>query len=313
MQSVLIISMKISATTVVLAFMIMLTTGAAHARAWRGIVPLRSTRADVERSLGPPTLEDSGYDLDGERVQISYASQGCQEGLPGGWKVPTDTVATISVSSRNDLKLADVLAAGRNYDQIYSVHMPQLIDYVDLEEGVRYTTIDGTVQSITYFGSESDDKRLRCGEYKYAAPVPSSAKNKFEQVPYDSYGKIPFEDAEARLDNFELELRSLNEAAPRYRGFIIVYAGKSAHAAEAGSTAACSKNYLVNTREADPATLVAADGGYRTEFLVELYIMPTDAYPPMLMPTVSPKKVEILPGRLSPCSKRPFDAPPDTP
>ncbi|MDX6531229.1 MAG: hypothetical protein QOH41_3519 [Blastocatellia bacterium] len=276
-------------------------------------MPLHSTRADVEKLLGRPTLEDSGYETDGERVQISYASGGCQEGLPTGWKVPTDTVVTISVSSTDDMKLADVLVAGRNYDQIYSVHMPQLIDYVDVPEGVSYTAIDGSVQSITYFGSEADDKKLRCGEYKYAAPVTSVTKNKFEQVPYDSYGKIPFEDAAARLDNFELELGNLNEAAPHYRGFIIVYAGRSAHAAEASTTAECSKNYLVSTRKADPETLVAADGGYRTEFLVELYIMPNDAYPPMLMPTISPKRVELLPGILTPCSKRPIDVPPDTP
>jgi hypothetical protein len=313
MQPGLIISMKISASVAMLACVIIFTPQTTNAGAWRGIVPLRSTRADVEKLLGPPTLEDSGYEINGERVQISYSSRGCQEGLPAGWKVPADTVVTISVSSKNDMKLADVLVAGRNYDQIYSVHKPQLIDYVDVPEGVRYTTIDGSVHSITYFGSEADDKKLRCGEYKYAAPVPSAAKNKFEQVPYDSYGKIPFEDVAARLDNFELELSNLNEAAPHYRGFIIVYAGRSAHAAEASITAECSKNYLVSTRKADPETLLATDGGYRTEFLVELYIMPNDAYPPMLMPTVSPKKVELLPGLLTPCSKRSIDAPPDTP
>ena len=73
-----------------------------------------------------------------------------------------------------------------------------MVDYVDVQEGVRYSTVDGSVQTITYFGSEADDKKLRCGEYKYAAPVPAGAKNKFEQVPYDSYGKIPFEDAEGQ-------------------------------------------------------------------------------------------------------------------
>lgn len=313
MQPGLIISVKISASVAMLACVIIFTPQTANAGAWRGIVPLRSTRADVEKLLGPPTLEDSGYEINGERVQISYSSRGCQEGLPAGWKVPADTVVTISVSSKNDMKLADVLVPGRNYDQIYSVHTPQLVDYADVSEGVRYTTIDGSVHSITYFGSEADDKKLRCGEYKYAAPVTSVTKNKFEQVPYDSYGMIPFEDAAARLDNFELELSNLNEAAPHYRGFIIVYAGRSAHAAEASTTAECSKNYLVSTRKADPETLIAADGGYRTEFLVELYIMPNDAYPPMLMPTVSPKKVELLPGMLTPCSKRPIDGPPDTP
>jgi hypothetical protein len=287
--------------------MVLLTPGAANGKAWKGIVPLHSTRADVERLLGQPGLEDSGYDIDDARVSINYSSQGCQEGLPGGWKVPPNTVVSISLSSTKELTLSDVLVTGRNYDEIYRVHSPQSIDYVDVQEGVRYGTTDGSVQTITYFASEADDKKLRCGEYKYAGPVPADAKNKFEQIPFDSYGKIPFEDAEARLDNFMVELETVNEGSPHYQGFIIVYAGRSAHAAEAATTAECSKNYLMKARKADSGTIIAVDGGFRDEFTVELYIMPIDAYPPRLMPTVSPKKVEILPGASTPCARQPAD------
>ena len=265
-------------------------------------MPLHSTRADVERLWGPANADDSSYEIDGGRVLFVYSSQGCQEGLPGSWNVPADTVVSISVSSTKEINLTDVLVAGKKYDQIYKVHTRQLVDYVDVQEGVRYATVEDSVQSTTYFGSEADDKKLRCGEYKYAAPVPAEAKNKFEQVPYDRYGKIPFEDAEARLDTFAVQLHSLNEGKSHYRGFIIVYAGRSAHAAEAGTAAACSKSYLVSVRNFGPDTVIAADGGYRDEFEVELYIIPNDAYPPLLMPTVSPKKVEILPGGVTPCS-----------
>lgn len=294
---------KLSALVAALAGLVLFTPCAANGKAWKGIVPLHSTRAEVERLLGPPNVEDTGYDIGGEQVMVSYSSHGCQEGLPAGWKVPANTVVSISVSSKNEIKLADVLVSGKNYDQIYRLHTPQMVDYVDVQEGVRYSTIDGSVQTTTYLGSEADDKKLRCGEYKYAAPVPAGAKNRFEQIPYDSYGKMPFEDAEARLDNFILQLQNMNAERPHYHGFIIVYAGRSAYAAEAGTIAACSKNYLVSVRETDPETVIAADGGYRDEFTVELYIMPNDAYPPMLMPTVSPKNVEILPGGLTPCSK----------
>ncbi|MDX6383830.1 MAG: hypothetical protein QOK48_1403, partial [Blastocatellia bacterium] len=269
---------------------------AAAAKAWRGIVPLHSTRGDVERLLGPPNLEDSGYEIDGARVQISYTARGCQEGLPSGWSVPADTVVSISVSAGDELLLNDVLVSGRTYDQIYAVHTPQLIQYVDAEEGVRYSSIEGYVLTTTYFGTAADDKKLRCGESKYAAPVPAGAKNRFEQVPFDSYGRIPFADAKDRLDNFGVQLQSLNESKSNYRGFIIVYAGRSAHAGDAANTAECSKTYLVTRRKFDPEIVIAADGGYRDDFTVELYIMPNDSYPPMLTPTVSPRKVEILPG-----------------
>jgi hypothetical protein len=299
----LVMRVKLWALVAILAGVVLLTPRNADGKAWKGIVPLHSTRADVQRLLGPPRGEDSEYESDGGRVAMSYSAQGCQEGLPGGWKVPADTVVSITVLSTKETKLDDVLVSGKNYDHVYTVDTPNVVDYVDVDEGVRYRAIDTVVQSITYFGSEADNRKLRCGEYKYAGPVPSGAKNKFEQVPYDSYGKMPFKDAEARLDNFMVELENLNEERPHYHGFIIVYAGRSAYAAEANTMAECSKNYLVSVRKADPQTVAAADGGYRDEFIVELYIMPNDAYPPLLMPTVSPRNVEILPGGLTPCSK----------
>jgi len=294
---------KLSVTVAILVCLVVLTPRAASGKAWKTIVPLHSTHADVDRLLGPPKGEDSLYEIGGEQVLISYSSQGCQEGVPGGWKVPSNTVVsiTIIVSPAKDLPLADVLVSGRSYDQIYRIHTPQLVDYVDVHEGVRYAVVDRSVQSITYFGSEADDKKLRCGEYRYAVPVPVGAKNKFEQVPYDSYGKMPFEDAQGRLDSFLLQLQAMNEARAHYRGFIIVYAGRSAYIAEASTIADCSKNYLVSVRNAAPDSVVATDGGYRDQFTVELYIMPNDAYPPLLMPTVSPKQIEILPGHVSPC------------
>lgn len=274
---------------------------AAAGKAWRGIVPLHSTRADVERLLGSANLEDSEYEFDGARVQLTYTSQGCQEGLPSGWSVPSNTVVSITVSSSEELLLNDVLVSGRSYDQVYALHTPQLIDYVDADEGVRYSSVEGYVLTTTYFGTAADDKKLRCGEYKYAAPVPAGAKNKFEQVPFDSYGRIPFTDAQARLDVFANQLRTMNGNTPHYRAVIIVYAGRSAHAAEAAGAAECSRNYLVGVRKLDSESIVAVDGGYRDEFKVELYVMPNDAYPPMLMPTVSPGRVEILKGPAALC------------
>lgn len=259
-------------------------------------MPLHSTRADVERLLGQPNVEDWGYDLDGERALITYSDRKeCEEGLARGWNVSADTVLEISVHTDAETTLADVLVRGRNYDEIRAVRTPHVY-YVDNQEGIRYQTLGGMVESIIYFASEAEDKKLRCGEYKYAAAIPSDAKNKFEQIPYDSFGKIQFEDAAARLDRFVLQLNELNKKQSNYRGFIIVYAGRSAFEKEAQSVAECSKNYLVTVRAAASETIVAVDGGHRDEFVVELYIMPNDAFPPLLMPTVSKRRVEILEG-----------------
>lgn len=286
-----------------LACALLLMSEDASAKTWRGIVPLHSTRADVEKLLGPPNNEDSGYDIDDEQTSITYGSRSCEKDLPGGWNLPSNTVVEIRVSWNKDMAMADLSVNWQKLEQIYSVRTAQ-IDYLDAEEGVRYTTVDGLVRAITYIGSAEDEKKFSCGPYKYAAPVPDGAKlNRFEQYPFDSYGKIPFEDSKARLDDFVAQLLEINKTRPNSRGFILVYAGQSAHDEEAKKVADCAKNYVVRVRGADPESIVAVDGGYQNEFRVELYIMPGDAYPPMLKPTVSPKKVQILTSTFDPCPR----------
>lgn len=296
--------LKFATTIALLACVLILTPRGASAKEWRGIVPLHSTRADVEKLLGPEVDEGLGYDIEGERVTINYGSHKCEEDLPGGWNVPPNTVIEIRLSSNKGLTMADFPVHWQALDQIYSVHTPQ-IDYLDAAEGVRYTTVDGLVRVITYIGSAEDEKKFSCGAYKYAAPVPEGVKlTRFEQYPFDSYGKIPFEDAKARLDTFVIQLLETIKARPNSRGFILVYAGRSAHDAEARTFAECAKNYLVRVRQADPDSIIAVDAGYQDEFRVELYILPNDAYPPLLKPTVSPKKVQIVPGEFNPCPEQ---------
>jgi hypothetical protein len=295
------LNFRVATRLALVAGVLLCISQAAAAKAWRGIVPLHSTRAEVEKLLGPPNSEDSGYAFEDEQALITYSSRSCEKDLPGGWDLPSNTVVEIRVSSNKDITMADLPVQWGTLEKIYAVHTPQ-IDYLDAAEGVRYTTADGLVRSITYVGSVEDEKKFSCAPYKYAAPVPDGVKLiRFEQYPFDSYGKIPFEDAKARLDNFVIQLLESTKAKPNSRGFILVYAGRSAHVQEAKKVADCAKNYLVKVRRANPDSIVAVDAGYQDEFKVELYIMPNDAYPPMLKPTVSPKKVQILEGEFNPC------------
>jgi hypothetical protein len=48
-----------------------------QAKEWRGIVPLKSTRADVERLLGKPN-GPGRYEFENERAYIDYA-KGCDQ------------------------------------------------------------------------------------------------------------------------------------------------------------------------------------------------------------------------------------------
>jgi hypothetical protein len=286
---------------ILLACAVFFSAGAVSAKAWRGIVPLHSTRAEVEKLLGRQVEEGLGYDLEDEHVAITYSSQKCDMDLPGGWNVSPNTVIEIQVSSTRDLLMADLPVRWQDLEPTYSTKTVQ-ISYLDARAGVRYTTDNGLVPAITYLGSAEDQKGLSCGAYKYAAPVPDDAKlTRFEQRPFESFGRMTFEHAKVFLDRFVIQLLETIKARPNSRGFILVYAGEAAHNAEAKTMADCVKNYAIKVRGADPESIVAVDAGYQNEFRVELYIMPNDSYPPMLKPTVSPKTVQILDGELEAC------------
>lgn len=274
------------------------------AKAWRGIEPLHSSRADVERLLGPPNYNETRYDFPEGTASIKYAFGGCKEGLPGGWSVPKDTVIEIQINLKIPRPTSEVLLPGKEYQEIYEGDLPGYRQYLDNEEGIRFHSEMGMVYRLDYIPA-AKDKGLSCGEYKYAAPVARGAKLKrLGRLTWDEFGNIPFEDAQARLDNFVIQLFNLNEENSQWRGYIVVYAGSRAYAGEAQFKAACYRNYLVRFRRMDPAKLFAADGGFREEASVELYLQPADFYPPLLVPTVSPTKVKIINRRLRNCSQR---------
>ena len=276
----------------------------ASAKAWRGIEPLHSTRTDVERLLGPPNVHKSPntwtYDFPEERASIDFSSGDCEEGLPGGWRVPKDTVVGIGIYIGLGKKIEDVLTPGKEYEQIHGAHTPH-ITYVDSDEGISFIVASGLVQRISY-GPAAKDKGLACSEYKYAAPIPPGLKLKrVEFYPFDSFGNIRFNDAKARLDNFVIQLHQLRAEDPIWRGYIIVYAGRRSYPGEARHKARCYKNYLVRIRGIDAGGLFAVDGGFREDAQTELYIGRADYYPPILWPTVSPKKAQIIKRRLRSC------------
>ncbi len=123
------------------------------------------------------------------------------------------------------------------------------------------------------------------------------------QMPFESFGNIRSDEAHARLDNYVIQLFDLKEKDPSWRGYIIVYAGRRSYRGEAQFKANCYKNYLVRVRKMDPASLFVVDGGFRDEFGVDLFYGLADYYPPILLPTVSPKKAQVINRRLKSCSR----------
>lgn len=124
-----------------------------------GIIPLRSTRADVNRLYGP--CDDSwscSFRSTTEWITVAYAMSPCV-GLTNGWDVPKDTVLSVTVRpfvfpllSDAGLDLAGFVKRYSNEATIY---------YTNVEKGIVLSVQDGHVTDVTHFPPRNENGK-RC-------------------------------------------------------------------------------------------------------------------------------------------------------
>jgi hypothetical protein len=153
------------------AFLLLLGCTSATAKPWRGIEPLHSTRADVERLVGPQVVRCGGsaciYELDEEIAFVLYASDSsCRnDSAESAWMVPVGTVIEIGIHFKKDKPLLELGLDLTKFEKIEDKHVRGLIYYVNLEEGLRVEGGLRTARGVTYFQS-SKDNHLRCPKSK---------------------------------------------------------------------------------------------------------------------------------------------------
>ncbi|HEV2705416.1 MAG TPA: hypothetical protein VGV59_05800 [Pyrinomonadaceae bacterium] len=154
--------MKIIAFAIAIWLCVMPSFDAPQKSGWRGIVPLHSTRADVERLLGR-SKDPCGctYHTERESVFIAYARRSCAENSEG-WNVPVDTVLLINVTPRAQLQLSDLDIDVTTYQKTEDEELPGRVYYTDEEKGLFIIALkDGSVGSINYKPTTADNA-LRC-------------------------------------------------------------------------------------------------------------------------------------------------------
>jgi len=285
---------KSVALFILLLFSTLLTVPRAEAKGWRGIVPLHSTRADVERLLGPPSEKLSEYSVlyrtENETLTINYA-----RGLPCGlgekysqWRVARDTVASIHITPNMGSPLSKLSIDESRYKKRSGGSRPEDIYYINDQDGETLRVFMNEVMDITYSPAASDE-HLRC------ARMTGSSHNNCEGLApnaFDSYGELSRTQENQRLDNFVIALMQQKGRA----GYIIAYGGKRARVREAIGRAQRARNYLIKVRSFPPDQLKAIDGGHREKASVELYIVPPGGCPPASTPTIDPRDVRIVIG-----------------
>ena len=252
------------------------------ARGWRGIIPLQSTRADVERLWGSPGGEcRCFYTVEDAAVYVDYSNDRCRGVIPG-WNVQKDTVLRLTVLSKTQTELSDLNLDLTRFKVRTDDTFTQYLS--NKQEGIEYKiSPEGLVSSISYLPS-IQDQPLRCKGF------PPEDGSTFGYLAFDKYGDVSFEIESARLDNFAVML----SRSPRLTAYVVVYAGKVACPRESFLRARRARDYLIKRRGIDRQRVKAIDGGYREDPSVQLYALPADAEAPAAVPTVSASDVRIV-------------------
>jgi len=277
--------------------------GEISAKDWHGLMPLRSTREDVEKLLGePPPVPKDGtrfytlnksrsiYFVDEGEVYIVFAEDlfdGPRECLN---TVAAGTVLMIEVTPKTKRSIGEFITNEKRYRKFDPSDPPNIgyEAYANEEDGLIVRAFKGTVDRIVYVASALD--KPQCPSYYENLEALVHVMICGLSSRFDEYGDIPFSDEKARLDNFAIQLQAQDDA----RGYIMVYAGQKALFAEASKRADRAKSYLANVRKVPVDRIVAIDAGYRESFAVQLFIAPKDSAPPIANPTIDPSQVQIV-------------------
>jgi hypothetical protein len=249
------------------------------AQEWQGITLMRSTRADVERVLGPSKTADqeaSRHEFQGDSVLVIYSDGPCKgrpKGWASSWGAPRGTVVGISVSPNQEArpKLVDLRLDAGKYRKTAEGDDLNFVKYINDEEGIGYVVNEplGLVDIIDYWPA-SRYNHLRC-----TGPADPD-DGELRSRKFEAYSQIPPEEVRKRLDNLATQLTEERGAI----GYIIVYKGNGVTAREANRRAKCARDYLVVGRGMRADRLVRRYGGRRAEFEIELWVRPPGARVP---------------------------------
>lgn len=185
--------MRITNRLLLCACVVLSLGGTSSAKEWRGVIPLHSTRTDVERLLGKPNAKYDRYEFESERASIIYSSEPCAAGSQ--WNVPRDTVIQISITPKKTLQLSDLRLDLNKYERAKDPSVTAHTFYINKEEGVHYVVFegggedDGQILNI-YHEPSVKDANLRCS----ASTAGQAAKADCSRVEQANNGTSPISD-----------------------------------------------------------------------------------------------------------------------
>ena len=241
---------------------------------WRGLVPLRSTRAQVEQLLGTMNTRCQCYSTETETVHVEYANGPCKGDL-AGWNVPADTVLSLQISPKNPISFSEMKVAKEEF--VRTVDDANFSYYGNGEKGLRYSVSwDGKLESIWY-GPSIKDNNMRCAGFP---PTDGgiTAYHPYYEFPYETV-----EDIKSRVGDFGVRLVGNREL----KGYVIVYGTPNNKSEVIATLATTTRKYLIEELNVDSRALEVINGGFRETPTVALFLNPREWPSPVPTPTLA--------------------------
>lgn len=256
----------------------------AQSNSWKGLTPLNSNRADVEKLFGKPTESDyccSRYETPDENIAVAYSADRCKE----GWDVAKDTVLSIAVSKESDF--------GKSFEDLklvkgdYSVTVDDAFfgTWTNAEAGLQYYfgNQDLIFYKVTYIPKKSDNG-LRCNGFPPFSPEGQHyAYDKFPFYDMTRSSKVNLGEIYARIDAFII---SQSVTWKGYKGFVLVYFDNKLSLREYRGLIAKMNDFIFKRRKIPEGQITIIEGGMKERAEVELYLLPEDYKPPAPNPTL---------------------------
>jgi hypothetical protein len=146
---------------------------------WRQIVPLKSTRAEVERLLGSTTgAYFARYELKEGSLFVEYSSGPCKPERKGGWILPKDVIIMVNFTPKHRTRIDTLKLDPKKFKIIVDDHVIGALYYVNDEEGTTYAVQNGKIEFIEHHPAKKDE-HLYCGD-------PADPSRPQKQVPPQS-------------------------------------------------------------------------------------------------------------------------------
>lgn|ERR1044072_4526256 len=248
-----------------------------------GIVPLHSTRLNLERRFGRSADAcRCVFETAKESIIVDYALAPCKGPLYG-WNVPKDTVLAFRIRPKQPIPISEINLDPSHFIQTHSEDENITVFYTDALNGIKYAVQEDNVIYIRRVPS-TEDNGLRCPGF------PPYDGGVAEYRSYDSFTTKSDLETSARLDNYAAQLAQ----APSLKGYILAYAGKIAKKNEGRNMAEWARQYLIERRNIPPDLVSAVDGGFREIPGYDLFLLPRTARPPTPTPTVASNEIRIV-------------------